>query len=151
MKPRLTSALAALAACVLLAACGKSNAPLPAPKAAAPAAAAVPAPADKPVLHGVIQDILPDRSSLVIKHEAIPGVMGGMTMAFRVDAATLQKAQKGQSITGDFEASGMNFGLSNVKLGPAPANAPAAAPAAGMSMPMMPGMKMDMPAAPSGK
>ena len=82
--------------------------------------------AEKPRLHGVIQDVLADRSSLVIKHDDIPGVMRGMTMAFRVDAATLQAAQKGQAIEGDFEAAGMNFSLSNVKLGPAPATTPAA-------------------------
>jgi Cu/Ag efflux protein CusF len=140
---------ASLLACVvaLLAGCGKSTppAPTPAPKSAAAATPSVPA-AEKPQLQGVIQDILPDRSSLVIKHEAIPGVMRGMTMAFRVDATTLQAARKGQSITGDFESSGgMNFALSNVKLGAAPVSAPAAAPEP--AMPMMPGMKMDMPTA----
>jgi mono/diheme cytochrome c family protein len=122
---------------LLLAGCGKS--PAPAPKPATTAAPAAPAVAEKPRLHGVIQDVLADRSSLVIKHEDIPGVM--LTMAFRVDAGTLQAAQKGQAIEGDFEAAGMNFSLSNVKLGPAPATpattteTPAPADPA-MSMPM---------------
>ncbi|MEN9661963.1 MAG: Cytochrome c-552 precursor [Verrucomicrobiota bacterium] len=162
-------------ALVLAAGCGKPAAP-EAPKAAAPAAAKTEAPADAPKLTGVIQDILPARSSLVIKHEAIPGMMGAMTMAFRVDAATLQAAQKGQAITGEVSNSGgMAFTLSNVKLGPAPAanptaqtaTAPAAAPTmsmpmnmpmnmpmgqamgSGQAMPMMPAMDMPMPAAPA--
>jgi mono/diheme cytochrome c family protein/Cu/Ag efflux protein CusF len=142
---------------LLLAGCGKAPAPAPAPKPATTAAPAAPAVAEKPRLHGVIQDVLADRSSLVIRHDEIPGVMRGMTMAFRVDAATLQAAQKGQVIDGDFEAAGMNFSLSNVKLGPAPATPAAAtttaAPAAGMSMPMNTpmgqgmgmGMNMNMP------
>jgi mono/diheme cytochrome c family protein/Cu/Ag efflux protein CusF len=152
----------------LVAGCGKPAAP----KAAAPAAAKTEAPADAPKLTGVIQDILPARSSLVIKHEAIPGMMGAMTMAFRVDAATLQAAQKGQAITGEVSNSGgMAFTLSHVKLGVAPAanptaqtaTAPTAAPAmsmpmnmpmgqaigSGQAMPMMPGMDMPMPAAPA--
>jgi len=156
---------------ILLAGCGKPAAP-EAPKAAAPAVAKTEAPADAPKLTGVIQDILPARSSLVIKHEAIPGMMGAMTMAFRVDAATLQAAQKGQAISGEVSNSGgMAFTLSHVKLGPAPAanptaqtaTAPAAAPAmsmpmnmpmgqamgSGQAMPMMPAMDMPMPAAPA--
>lgn len=146
-------------ALVLAAGCGKPAAP-EAPKAAAPAAAKTEAPADVPKLTGVIQDVLPDRSSLVIKHEAIPGMMGAMTMAFRVDAATLQAAQKGQAITGEVgNSGGMAFTLSNVKLGPAPAAnptqpaatapAPAAAPAMSMPMNMPMGMDMPMPAAPA--
>ncbi len=167
-RPQLCTWIVALG---LVAGCGKPAAP-EAPKAAAPAAAKTEAPADAPKLTGVIQDILPARSSLVIKHEAIPGMMGAMTMAFRVDAATLQAAQKGQAITGEVSnAGGMAFTLSNVKLGVAPtanptaqtATAPTAAPAMsmpmnmpmvqamgpGQAMPMMPAMDMPMPAAPA--
>ncbi len=154
----------------LIAGCGKPAAPEAPKTATPPATTKTEAPTDVPKLTGVIQDVLPERSSLVIKHEEIPGVMRAMTMAFRVDAATLQAAQKGQAITGDFSSSGMNFTLSNVKLGPAPApTAPTAAQPAttpapassapamsmpmnmpmGQGMPMMPGMDMSMPAAAS--
>jgi mono/diheme cytochrome c family protein/Cu/Ag efflux protein CusF len=168
MKTTLLPFPSLLIALGLLAGCGKPAAP-EAPKTATPAPAKAEAPADVPKLTGVIQDVLPERSSLVIKHEEIPGVMRAMTMAFRVDAATLQAAQKGQAITGDFSSSGMNFTLSNVKLGPAPTPGstppatqaatttaqPAPAPAMsmpmnmpmGQGMPMMPGMDMPMPAA----
>jgi mono/diheme cytochrome c family protein len=133
-----------LLALLVLAGCGKSTAPTPAtPPASSTATPTASAVAEKPRLHGVVQDVLADRSSLVIKHEDIPGVMRAMTMAFRVDPATLQAAQKGQAIEGDFEAAGMNFSLSNVKLGPAPATAPAA-PAPSPASPPMP-MPMNMP------
>jgi Cu/Ag efflux protein CusF len=50
-------------------------------------------------LKGVIVDIYPDQSSLLVKHEAIPGYMMAMTMVFKVDAATLKAAVKGEAIT----------------------------------------------------
>jgi Cu/Ag efflux protein CusF len=79
--------------------------------AAAPAARANPAhplAAEKPAaeavkrhpLRGVIVEVLPDRSALLVKHEEIPGVMRAMTMLFKVDAATLAAVKKGDAITG---------------------------------------------------
>lgn len=50
-------------------------------------------------LKGVIVDLLAERQSLLVKHEQIPGVMRAMTMALRVDDATLAKSKKGQAIT----------------------------------------------------
>lgn len=66
-----------------------------------PAAEAAPAkaPARHP-LKGVVLDIRPDRSALIVKHEEIPGVMRAMTMLLKVDATTLAAAQKDQAITG---------------------------------------------------
>ncbi len=50
-------------------------------------------------LRGVITSVQADRSAIMVKHEAIPGVMRAMTMFFRVDAATLKSAKQGQTIT----------------------------------------------------
>lgn len=51
-------------------------------------------------LRGVVTGVMADRSALLVKHEEIPGVMRAMTMMFKVDAATLQTAKEGQTITG---------------------------------------------------
>lgn len=53
-------------------------------------------------LKGVIIDVLADKSSLLVKHEEIPGVMKAMTMLLRVDADTLKSpaSKKGAEITG---------------------------------------------------
>ena len=60
-----------------------------------------PAPQRHP-LKGVVVDVLADKSALLVKHEAILGVMKAMTMLFQVDAATLKSpaATKGAVITG---------------------------------------------------
>ncbi len=85
----------------------------------APATASTPTPAKKHPLRGVITGIMADRSALLVKHEAIPGVMRAMTMMFRVDAATLAAAREGQTITGLMSRQGDAWVLEEVK--PAPA------------------------------
>lgn len=50
-------------------------------------------------LKGVIVDVLADKQALLVKHEAIPGVMRAMTMQLKTDAETLQTVKKGQAIT----------------------------------------------------
>ncbi|PTY06134.1 copper-binding protein [Opitutaceae bacterium EW11] len=82
-------------AAVCFSACSKSRSPASS-EATAPAEKAA---AARHPLKGVIVDVLPDRSALKVKHEAIPGYMVAMTMAFKVDAATLKAAAKGQAIT----------------------------------------------------
>ena len=67
--------------------------------AATPTAEKAPAPHRHP-LRGVITGILADRSSLLVKHEDIRGVMRAMTMMFKVDANTLKAAKEGQALTG---------------------------------------------------
>lgn len=57
------------------------------------------APAAHP-LKGVVIDVMTERSALLVKHEAIPGVMKAMTMMLKVDADTLKSASKNQAITG---------------------------------------------------
>lgn len=85
----------------------------------APAVTTPPVSAPKHALRGVITGIMPDRSALLVKHEAIPGVMRAMTMLFRVDAATLASAKEGQAITGLMSRQGDAWVLEDVK--PAPA------------------------------
>lgn len=50
-----------------------------------------------------------------MKHEEIPGFMPAMTMLFKVDAATLKAAAKGQSITATLIRRGAEFWLEDVK------------------------------------
>jgi Cu/Ag efflux protein CusF len=66
-------------------------------------------------LRGVITAVHADRSAIMVKHEAIPGVMGAMTMLFKVDAATLKSAEKGQAITGLMSRQGDDWWLHEVK------------------------------------
>jgi Cu/Ag efflux protein CusF len=84
-----------------------------------PPTANAPATPKKHALRGVITGIMADRSALLVKHEAIPGVMRAMTMMFRVDAATLAAAKEGQAITGLMSRQGDAWVLEDVQ--PAPA------------------------------
>ena len=75
--------------------CGKSTQPI----------AANSQPAGKPAiqkhpLKGVVTDLLPDESALMVKHEEIPGVMKAMTMMLTVDPAVLATVKKRDAITG---------------------------------------------------
>jgi Cu/Ag efflux protein CusF len=72
-------------------------------------------------IRGVIVDVLGDRSELLVKHDKIPGYMTAMTMAFKVDAATLKAAQKGQTITGTLVRRGPEFWLEAVRITTVPA------------------------------
>lgn len=73
------------------------------------------APAKSHPLKGVITGVLKDKSALLVKHEAIPGVMRAMTMMFKVDAATLAAAKEGQAITGQMSREGNEWVLRDVK------------------------------------
>ncbi|MFM9029470.1 MAG: copper-binding protein [Opitutaceae bacterium] len=66
-------------------------------------------------LKGVITSVLPDRSALMVKHEEIPGFMRAMTMMFKVDAATLKSAKKGDAITGMMSRQGDEWVLEEVR------------------------------------
>lgn len=76
--------------------------------------------ADAPVkrhpLKGVITGVMAEKSALLVKHEAIPGVMRAMTMMFKVDATTLKSAKEGQAITGLMSRQGSDWVLEDVKL-----------------------------------
>ena len=66
-------------------------------------------------LKGVITSVLPERSALMVKHEEIPGFMRAMTMMFKVDAATLKSAKKGDAITGVMSRRGDDWILEDVR------------------------------------
>jgi Cu/Ag efflux protein CusF len=76
---------------------------------------AKPDPAKRYPLKGVIIDVYADQSSLLVKHDAIPGYMMAMTMLFKVDAATLKAAAKGQAITATLVEREDILWLENVK------------------------------------
>lgn len=99
-------------AVVLTPACAKKET-----TAVTSAASAAPAPAaaKRYPLKGVVVDILADQSSLLVKHEEIPGYMMAMTMMFKVDDATLKAATKGQAITGTLVERDDGFWLEDVK------------------------------------
>ena len=69
-------------------------------------------------LRGVVTGVLADKSALVVKHEEIPGVMGAMTMMFKVDAATLKAAQEGRALTGLMSRQDGAWVLEEVKFAP---------------------------------
>ena len=102
-----TTRLLLLASALLLAGCAKSSAPAAAP---APAATAPSHP-----VRGIIVDIMPAQSALMVKHEDIPGFMPAMTMLFKVDAPTLKAAAKDQTITATLYQQGDDFWLRDVK------------------------------------
>ena len=66
-------------------------------------------------LKGVVTSVLPDRSALMVKHEEIPGFMRAMTMMFKVDAAALKAAKKGDAITGMMSRQGDDWVLEEVR------------------------------------
>ncbi len=48
---------------------------------------------------GVVKNITPSKSHIIIEHEAIPGFMNAMTMPFRIeDQAVLEGVARGDSI-----------------------------------------------------
>jgi Cu/Ag efflux protein CusF len=70
-------------------------------------------------LRSVIVEVQPKQSALLVKHEDIPGFMPGMTMLFKVDAATLKAAKPDQTITATLVERDGDLWLEDVK--PAPA------------------------------
>ena len=84
------------------------------PAADKPAAAADTAVKRHP-LRGVITAVDAEKSALRVKHEAIPGVMGAMTMQFKVDAAALKTAKVGDAITGLMSRQGNAWVLEDIK------------------------------------
>jgi len=70
---------------------------------------------DAPMLHGVVQEVRADQGTIVVKHDAIPGVMMAMTMPYKVDAATLKTAQKDQEINARMVQRDGSYWLEEVK------------------------------------
>lgn len=73
------------------------NAEATASPSAPPAPAAAPEAQTHP-LKGVIMGIMTEKSSLLVKHEEVPGVMRAMTMMFKVDPAVLEKVKRTDAI-----------------------------------------------------
>lgn len=70
-------------------------------------------------LRGVIVAIDAEKSAFRVKHEAIPGVMGAMTMQFKVDATALKTFKAGDLITALMSRQGTTWVLEEVKSAPA--------------------------------
>jgi protein SCO1/2 len=109
MKTHLRTTLLLTAALVasFAAGCSPKSASTPSTPAASAAAATYP-------LRGVITELLPAQSELMVKHEDIPGFMPAMTMLFKVDAATFKAAAKGQTIAATLYKQGDDFWLRDV-------------------------------------
>ena len=91
-----------------------------APEASPPSAEAA-APAAHP-LRGIVEGKLPERQALLVKHEAIPGVMMAMTMALRVTPEVLATAETGDHLTALlYRDEEKRWALRDVKLSPPPA------------------------------
>jgi len=61
----------------------------------------VAADATVPALHplkGVIVQLMPEKTALLVKHEEVPGVMRAMTMMFKVEPAVLAQVKPGDTI-----------------------------------------------------
>lgn len=115
MKSRY-STVALLASCLLMAGCGKSDAPAAgeaAKTAAAASAPATPAEVRHPVT-GEIVKILADRDTLLVSHDKIPGYMMAMTMEFKVAKADLANAREGQRIRAELVQRGEDLWLEKI-------------------------------------
>jgi Cu/Ag efflux protein CusF len=72
------------------------------------------APARYP-FRGVILGVYPDKGTLLIKHEDIPGLMKGMKMAFRVTPEVFKLVKEGDTITATLIVREDDFWLENVQ------------------------------------
>jgi len=110
------STVALAASCLLMVAgCGKSEAPAggATAKAAPASAATTPAEVRHPVT-GEIVKILADRDTLLVSHDKIPGYMMAMTMEFKVAKADLANAKEGQRIRAELVQRGEDLWLEKI-------------------------------------
>jgi protein SCO1/2 len=115
MKSRY-STVALLAWCLLMAGCGKSEAPVAGDTAKAVAStptSATPGEVRHP-LTGEIVKILADRDTLLVSHDKIPGYMMAMTMEFKVTKADLANAKEGQRIRAELVQRGEELWLEKI-------------------------------------
>lgn len=85
--------------------------------AAAPAAEKAKPAAPRYPLHGTIVRVFPEKTTLMIKHEAIPGVLDAGTMAFRVeDSSVFKYAKKGQAVAATVIVRDDDFYLTDIQL-----------------------------------
>lgn len=69
-------------------------------------------------LRGVITRVEPDTSSLMVKHEEIPGVMRAMIMRFKVAPEVVKNFKIGDAITAEMSRVNNEWHLDDVKLVP---------------------------------
>ncbi|MBC7366863.1 MAG: copper-binding protein [Undibacterium sp.] len=80
-----------------------------------PAAPIAETAAKRHALRGVIVAIDAEKSAFRVRHEAIPGVMGAMTMQFKVDATALKTFKAGDPITALMSRQGTAWALEDIK------------------------------------
>jgi len=115
MKSRY-STVVLLVSGLLMAGCGKSEAPVAeeAAKSASPASVpGTPGEVRHP-LTGEIVKILADRDTLIVSHDKIPGYMMAMTMEFKVTKADLANAKEGQRIRAELVQRGEDLWLEKI-------------------------------------
>ncbi|HEX2861478.1 MAG TPA: copper-binding protein [Lacunisphaera sp.] len=84
-----------------------------------PAATEPTAPAEQVQSHpvkGVITGLMPEKTALLVKHEAVPGVMRAMTMMFKVEAGVLEKVKSGDAIAARMSRRADGWWLTDVKV-----------------------------------
>lgn len=67
-------------------------------------------------LRGVVAKVMPESGQVRVKHEAIPGYMPAMTMAFHAAPADLARLLAGDTIAATLELRGEEFWLSAIKI-----------------------------------
>lgn len=83
------------------------------------ALAAAAAPVRSHPLRGVVTKVQPETSTLMVKHEAIPGVMRAMTMLFKVEADVVKRVKEGDAITARMSRMNDEWRLDDVRVVPA--------------------------------
>ncbi len=76
-------------------------------------------PASHPV-RGVVIDLWPEKTALLIKHEEVPGVMRAMTMLFKADSAALRKVKTGDVISARMSRQADGWWLTGIEVLPPP-------------------------------
>ena len=67
-------------------------------------------------LRGVVEGRDPDARIVTVRHEAIPGLMGGMTMSFRVEEGELSSLPpNGEGIEATLNVSGPDYWLTGIR------------------------------------
>src|SRR4051812_13297869 len=85
-------------------------------KPAAPPSAKTAESAARHPLRGVVTRVDPENSTLMVKHEEIPGVMHAMTMMFRVEPTVAKTVKTGDAITALLSHESDGWWLHDVKV-----------------------------------
>jgi Cu/Ag efflux protein CusF len=67
-------------------------------------------------IRGTVTAIAADRKSVTLDHEAIPGLMGAMTMEYRVkDSGLLEGIKTGDRVEGRLQARGTDYLITELR------------------------------------